>query len=186
MERLFDFDFKIIIWVVVLIVYAVRQFMKLTSIKSTQKEAPVPSAPYSPKQSGELVKKQTVQNRAQKPLHEREIIDKKVEAWSKPKFNSSSQSNRSAQEEVRRSSKSLEISDYDDNIVTELSLAKQAQEEMHAKALRQKVSNPNMVNARFEPYALQHAHASYIGEKLKSPQSLREAIVLGEILNRKY
>ena len=169
-------DYKIFIWVVVLIVYAIKQFKKLTSIKSTQKEVLAPAAPYTPMDQVNVPKKKPVQNRVLEFPK-----DKKEEAWSKPKA-----AKKFLKEELSSKNKSLEIIDYDDNIVSELSLASQVQKEMQAKAQRQKLSDPSLRDEHFEPYALQHTQAMVIGEKLKSPQSLREAIVLAEILDRKY
>ena len=80
----------------------------------------------------------------------------------------------------------IEVVDYDENIESELSQIEKSRKENQLKAERQKISNPNMTEEHYKPYSLTKSKMSELMKKINNPQDLRDAIVIGEILNRKY
>ncbi|TAH27762.1 MAG: hypothetical protein EAZ07_00785 [Cytophagales bacterium] len=190
-----NFNYKILIWVVVLVIYAIKQLRKLGNIKSTDQGVPIPI----PK-TYELPQK----SENQKHINEKKIIEpkKSEESFSNPNKNkpskdsgefykkrilekSSHQKNQS-KPYTAESSKSLELLDYDELIEDELSIAKKAQKELSEKALNQKKINPSLSDEHFDPYKLSNNKTNPIIEKLRNPETVREAIILSEILAKKY
>lgn len=182
-------EFKIIIWVVLLVIYAIKQFMKLTSVKSTQKEVvvTVPKPVIFPKDSGNFGNRKIEEKLNQEPKTHRPMLSHRIEEKLSERNKQLPPIKKLEYKEIAvRDKRSLEITDYDNNIVSDLSLAEKAQQEMREKSKLQRLSNPSLEDAHFEPYSLSHHTSSSILKKLTNPQDLREAIILGEILNRKY
>ena len=179
-----DFDFKYLIWGVVLVVYVVKQLIKLTGVKSTQPEEvfdkparpgrrispqnldkTVDSKPSRPTISSpldELMKEMGIEL----PIKPKEIIKKNVSKYPAPK--------------------EIKVIDYDDNIESELVQIEKLKKENKVKADLQKISNPSFADEHFKPYSLTQNVESNLIKKLRNPQDLRDALVLAEILNRKY
>lgn len=182
-------DFKILIWVVLLVIYAVRQFMKLSSVKSTQKEVvvTVPKTVNFPKDSGNFANRKKEEKPKQEIKTHRPMLSHRIEEKLSERNKQLPPIKKLEYREIApRDKRSLEVTDYDDNIVSDLSLAEKTQQEMREKAKLQRLSNPSLEDAHFEQYSLSHHTSSSISKKLTNPQDLREAIILGEILNRKY
>lgn len=182
-------DYKLLIWVVLLIIYAIKQFMKLTSVKSTQKEVvvTVPKPVNFPKDSGNFANRKIEEKPKQSPKTQRQILSHGVEEKLRERNKQLAPIKKLGNKEIAgRDKRSLEIIDYDDNIVSDLTLAEKAQQEMREKTKLQKLNNPSLEDAHFEQYSIHHHTSSSILKKLTNPQDLREAIILGEILNRKY
>lgn len=191
-----EFDFKYLIWGVILIIYVVKQIMKLTSIKSTQYEPPVTSstkpvrkintAQVANKYNPEPVKKSYTPTKSS-PMEEF-MKEMGIEMPSKRKdLSTKNPSKYPSRKSIDVADDDpIEVVDYDENIESELSQIEKSRKENQLKAERQKISNPNMTEEHFKPYSLTKSKMSELMKKINNPQDLRDAIVIGEILNRKY
>lgn len=191
-----DFDFKYLIWGVILIVYVVKQIMKLTSIKSTQYEEPTPSSskplrkanttPLPNKYNPEPLKKSS-RPTISSPMEEL-MKEMGIERPTKRKDLLTKNASKYPSQKTYQVADNdpIAVVDYDENIESELSQIEKAKKENQLKAERQKISNPSMADEHFDPYSLAKFKTSELMKKLHNPQDLRDAIILGEILNRKY
>ncbi len=179
-----DFDLKYLIWGVVLIVYVIKQIMKLTGVKPTQPEEPIEQTAHTarrqiPKTIEYATEPKPPRPTISSPLDEL-MKEMGMELPNKPK--------EIAAKNISKypTSKQIEVVDYDDNIESELAQVERIKKENKLKAERQKISNPSLADEHFEPYSLAQNKESTLIKKIRNPEDLRDALVIGEILNRKY